>query len=131
MENFAQVGSSNNNPTISDEGDRRLLHSLSIRRIELILRLKRDDYAVTRLVLESPLYSDDICWRRVGSTSIWYCNPNVHRLFAGIQSNRHIRDFEMVNVDLQGTEKLQSLAPFLRSNPSLRTIRLSYCRHWA
>ena len=51
-------------------------------------------------------------------------------LFAGLQSNRSICTLRLGGVDLQSTEKLQSLVPFLSDNSSLQYLNLISCISW-
>jgi len=55
------------------------------------------------------------------------CDLNVAWLFAGLQYNKNIKEFRFYGIDLGGVRAMNSLAPFLSDNPSLREINLSNC----
>jgi len=127
----------------SDEADRRLFRTIGGHLIEDIIRVKHNDPGVYSMVC-GRRYGDlgESEWRRLGyilgqnievsSLKIQHQHPNFHLmdvqwLCAGLQSNRRIQTLDLDGVDLQGTDKLLSLAPFLSDNSNLHIIFLANC----
>ena len=61
------------------------------------------------------------------SLFLWECNLDVVGLRAGLQINRCIQELYFIGINRQDTDKLNSLAPFLSRNPSLKYIALERC----
>ena len=99
-----------------------------------ILRVKRNDAAVTSLRLNNVQYSDE-AWGRLGDIvgqselldelNISHGDPDVVGLCAGLRNNRCLRRLDFLGVDLR--KELRSLVPFIKGNPHLCDIALAAC----
>ena len=85
----------------------------------------------------APVDLNEVASRRLGyifdintyvkSLFLWECNLDVVGLRAGLQINRCIQELYFIGINRQDTDKLNSLAPFLSRNPSLKYIALERC----
>ena len=119
----------------TDEEDRISLHSFHPSEVDRILEVKHN--VATDLELRSTNSLDEQAWNCLGcilgtNTSVTkldvsLCDLDVSWLCAGLQYNQNITEFRFFGIDLGGVRAMNSLAPFLSDNPSLRGINLSNC----
>ena len=120
----------------TDEEDRISLHSFHPSEVDRILEVKHN--VATDLELRSTNSLDEQAWNCLGcilgtNTSVTkldvsLCDLDVSWLCAGLQYNQNITEFRFFGIDLGGVRAMNSLAPFLSNNPSLKEINLFYCR---
>lgn len=141
MENLEQASdpnNSDNSPSSDDDDVLRLFESRRDPRFaKEIIRIKLNDPEANRLHVNIAGDLDERAWRRLGDIlgqntiveklCILYGNPGMVGLCAGLQHNRYIQNFNLSGTDLLATEMMNSLTPFLSSNPSLRKIILIKC----
>ena len=129
---------SSNGYTFSDEDDLHIFRSSSDPELaKRIIRVKHDEPGTEHLHLSSVDSLNEIDWPRLGvilgqntnlkELRLKNYNVDMAGLGAGLRNNKHIRSLEFLGIDLQGAEKLSSLAPFLSYNPSLKVILLEGC----
>ena len=91
----------------------------------------------TELTLSSDINLSEQAWNCLGcilstntsvtKLNISLCDLDVAWLCAGLQYNQNIKEIWFYGIDLGGVRAMNSLAPFLSDNPSLREINLSNC----
>ena len=133
MDNLDQAVMNGNN--ISDEDDRRIFSVCSEGVIEMILRIKNNDPQVDESYLPSSINVTAskrlgvLIGNNVHLTKFHLSAVDFHlpELCDGLQRNRSIQEFSSLNMNLQGTERMNSLASCISNNPNLKQIHLQNC----
>lgn len=134
------MDNNNNNidQAITDDDDVRLFTSqYDTKLAKRAVRIKHNDARIKTLKVGRVDDLDRRIWRRLGcllgqNTRVKkLCIPPMDNLdlvglCAGIQSNRSIEKLDFARINLQ--DSMSSLAPFLSSNPSLKSVDLDYCK---
>ena len=129
-----------------DDDDMHLLETITDPKLACdITSIVRDESDCRRLEVNGTDRLDERAWRRMGyivgqnthlvELQIIAIGIDLEGLCAGLLNNRSIQVFEFIMVDhlIQDSEKMNCLAPFLRTNPSLKKIAIphsSTLSHW-